>query len=114
MRKKEANRARERERDREGEKKTKKMKRDEGGQGRIGGNVFRIVGALYLPINSELPSLCLVGAEKLAEALIVLRNLVSDVCTWQFEGKILSPFLSPSLPLLSGYPSPLGETIISE
>lgn len=43
----------------------------------------QIVDALYLPINSELPSWlgCLVGAEKLAEALIVLRNLVSDVCT---------------------------------
>jgi len=40
MRKRE--RERERERDGEGE--------------RVDGNAFRIVGALYLPINSELPS----------------------------------------------------------
>lgn len=25
-------------------------------EGRVDGNAFRIVGALYLPINSELPS----------------------------------------------------------
>lgn len=99
MRKKEANRMRER-----------------GGGERIGGNVFRIVGALYLPINSELPSLCLVGVEKLAETLIVLRNLVSDVCTWQSqEDSLLLLYLPPPppppLPLsFSGYLS-LGETI---
>lgn len=72
----------------------------------VGGNAFWIVGALYLPINSELPSLArarLVGAEKLAEALIVLRNLVSDVCTWQFEAKI-----PPPRPLRPYYP-PRGE-----
>lgn len=89
------------------EKEANRMKERETEEGRIGGNVFRIVGALYLPINSELPSLCLVGAEKLAEALIVLRNLVSDVCTWQFEAKILFHTYPRSTPWI---PS-LGETI---
>lgn len=94
------------------EKEASRMKERETEGGRIGGNVFRIVGALYLPINSELPSLCLVGAEKLAEALIVLRNLVSDVCTWQFEAKILSHTYPPpplhSLNPIPGKRSPLG------
>lgn len=64
---------------------------------RFGWSALCICPLLASYYSSRLP-VYVVGAEKLAEALIVLRNLVSDVCIRQFEAKIPEAWSTPGRP----------------